>query len=294
MHKTFGHNFFSKLPVEPDAVRWGMQVVDMGYTEVPPHAAYPPRAHPDAPQFTWKRGRVLDYYQMVFISRGRGVFETKPTGRVRIEAGHVFLLFPGVRHHYRPIKQIGWDEQWVGIQGPYAERLMKGFFSPDRAVLRVGANEDLVRLMRSFQEVLLDAPQGYQQIMAGRAVELVARIRSLAASYHADVRALHQKIQRARMTLGEHATTPLDLARLAEDLGMSYSRFRLAFKKEIGLSPRQYHIEVRLNHARELLRNHELSVSEVADRLGFSSVFYFSRLFKEKTSLSPLAWRNKD
>ena len=57
-------------------------------------------------------------------------------------------------------------------------------------------------------------------------------------------------------------------------------------------SPSQYHLNVRLNRAKELLTSTALSINEIASHTGFESVFYFSKLFKKKNGASPRSYRN--
>src|SRR5690606_8468446 len=102
-----------------------------------------------------------------------------------------------------------------------------------------------------------------------------------------------QKIEWARILMTERLETPIDMPDLAAELAMSYSLFRKCFRKITGISPGQYYLRQRLDKARELLATTLLPVEEVARLLGFESVFYFSRVFKNKTGHSPTAYRKK-
>ncbi len=108
-------SFSRYLPVSRRDERWGLYVTTAGQSRIPPQAAYPPSLHPRNYNFDWQHGRVLMDHQVVYISRGRGWFESHGTGRRRIESGDAFLLFPGLWHRYRPDRQTGWDEHWVGF-----------------------------------------------------------------------------------------------------------------------------------------------------------------------------------
>lgn len=283
------------MPVEPTARDWGLHVIHTGYVDVPPGSPYPPSPHRigihRAYAMSWQRGRTLHEYQLTYLSRGSGVFESEPTGPVRIEAGQVFFLFPGVWHRYRPHPKTGWCESYIGFGGWYAERLIQAFFSPKNPTLRVGENHDLFLMIHSIKEIMHAAAAGYQQILAGRTVEILARIRSLAESYRSQDRKRHAHLTLARRQLLERADRAPDFVKFSRALGMSYSNFRLRFKKETGLPPRQYQIEAQISRAKNLLSHTEQSVQELAAELGFSSVCYFSRLFKKKTGVSPVAWR---
>ncbi len=98
-------------------------------------------------------------------------------------------------------------------------------------------------------------------------------------------------MHRARRYLLSRADGAIDLQQLAARLGMSYSRFRSLFEEHTGMPPRQYHLQIRINKAERLLAETDLTVSEIAARLGFSSVYYFSRLFSKKAGTSPTAFR---
>ena len=78
---------------------------------------------------------------------------------------------------------------------------------------------------------------------------------------------------------------------LAAEQGISYSLFRHTFKQHSGLSPKAYLIELRIERARSLLTGTSLSVKEVADQLSFETPYYFMRLFKNKTGMTPTQWR---
>lgn len=95
---------------------------------------------------------------------------------------------------------------------------------------------------------------------------------------------------RAKAEMLTHLTDRTDLEALASALGISYSRFRFAFKKQTGYSPREYENMMKLNRARDLLLREQKSVSETADTLAYSSVYYFSRVFKKQFGQSPQQW----
>jgi len=285
--------FARYVPPGPDALAWGLHVMDAGYTDIPPQSPYPPGKHPDGYMFTWERGRVLSEYQLVYITQGGGLFESRQAGQREIGAGDVFLLFPGRWHRYRPGPATGWDEHWIGFSGTYADQVTSHFFPVDAPVLHVGHDRELLRLFQSIAEMMQTAPSGYRQMMAGNTVAALARVRALAMSKDVPTDHHAQKIQEACLFLLEHAAQNVDLKALAKRLGHSYSRFRTLFKEQTGMSPRQYQIEIRINRARDLLTQSDQTISQIADRLGFYSVYYFSRFFKEKTGMTPSACRGQ-
>jgi AraC-like DNA-binding protein len=68
---------------------------------------------------------------------------------------------------------------------------------------------------------------------------------------------------------------------------VSVSSLQRAFSKHFGMSPKQYLIQLRMNHALELLTESEFSVREISSACGFTDEKYFSRAFKKRYGYPP-------
>jgi len=79
---------------------------------------------------------------------------------------------------------------------------------------------------------------------------------------------------------------------MANCVGLCESALRKRFAASMHTTPKQYVLELRLNKAKGLLEGTPLSVSEVAETCGFSGVYHFCRIFKEKTGLTPTEYAN--
>ncbi|QNK55723.1 AraC family transcriptional regulator [Paenibacillus sp. PAMC21692] len=89
----------------------------------------------------------------------------------------------------------------------------------------------------------------------------------------------------------EHYAEAVTMDQLAELLGCSPSYMYRLFKAEIGRSPNEYLIGMRLEQAKQYLMTTELSLQEIALSVGYADVYYFSRLFKKQFGVSPLQSR---
>ena len=95
----------------------------------------------------------------------------------------------------------------------------------------------------------------------------------------------------AQQWLHDHCTEPLDIRALAQHLQISQRTLNRRFQLAIGMSPGRYVQQLRLEHARELLRDSNLSIAEVATEVGFRDIGYFSTVFREQMAQSPTAYR---
>ena len=140
------------LAVNPVDLKWGTAVNSAGFQEIGAGMDYPPRNHPSRYIFTTDSGRVLQEYQLLYITQGRGKFYCETLGRskaINVESGMMFLLFPGEWHSYHPDRQTGWKEYWIGFNGHFVDNLIKqDFFSKDRPVFKVNIHEDIVDLYK--------------------------------------------------------------------------------------------------------------------------------------------------
>lgn len=79
----------------------------------------------------------------------------------------------------------------------------------------------------------------------------------------------------------------LSVAEIAQMCHVSESCFRKLFQQYSGVSPVQYRANKLLRQAKDMIRSGDLTITEIANGLGFNDVGYFSRWFKKNTGISP-------
>lgn len=91
----------------------------------------------------------------------------------------------------------------------------------------------------------------------------------------------------AKMYIDENACTTISIQDVANHIGFSTSHLRQIFKQEYGIPPVRYLNTVRVQRAKDLLSSGFYTMQEISTACGFSNVYYFSRVFKEFTGISP-------
>ena len=84
-----------------------------------------------------------------------------------------------------------------------------------------------------------------------------------------------------------HIDQNISVEALCERFQISRSKIQNIFKEKFDIGPKQYISNVKLDRAKEMIQEHKYTISEISDRLGFTSVHYFSRKFKSHFSIAP-------
>ena len=142
----------------------------------------------------------------------------------------------------------------------------------------------------------LEPLNGEAQDGEGAAV-LIRIIRELAVFHrklHSNLPRLSEEGEILRDHLEQHLREhPPTLAELARLIHRSEAQTLRIFRRDFGISPIAYLLERKIETAEHLLTYSPVSVKELAQLLGFEDRFYFSRLFKRKTGLSPLHFQQQ-
>lgn len=88
-----------------------------------------------------------------------------------------------------------------------------------------------------------------------------------------------------------HLSERIDMESLAEQFYLSHTGLIYKFRHELGTTPSQYLILLRMRHAKQLLLSETYSIGEVAERCGYNNPFYFSNAFRRHTGMNPSEFR---
>jgi len=248
----------------------GFYLNDAGHAIIPANSSYPLTIENHSQEYalSWEKGRVLQDFQVVYISKGKGVFQSTQGGKIPINTGDAFLLFPGEWHRYQPDPEVGWTEYWISFGGDYANKLMSSeSLSALKPVIRIGHNKVLFQLLSDLAEAMYGKPFFNPWVAAAQGIQVLAHL-AIADQRHTSK--YSDQVEAARCHIYEHVEQTIDYRGLAQDLGFSsYSVFREEFYKVTGLPHTQYQLVIRLDKAKELLCETALPIGEIADQLGF-------------------------
>ena len=130
----------------------------------------------------------------------------------------------------------------------------------------------------------LDAMLEVQSVITGMSARIVrdAGIRSLAQPSNA--------VAEAMRYMEQNLNERIHVQDIAKHIGLASSTLSKRFHEEIKKSPVQYITERRISMAMMLLRQ-DLSIREIAERVGYPDPFYFTKVFKNQTGMSPSEYK---
>lgn len=100
-----------------------------------------------------------------------------------------------------------------------------------------------------------------------------------------------EDIIQIQLWLHQHHAQPVQLADVARQFGMSLRNFNRRFLAATGKTPLRYLQGLRIEEGRDLLGNSNLSIAEVAEKVGYQDSSHFSRLFREILTVTPQDYR---
>src|SRR6056297_1794957 len=155
------------------------------------------------------------------------------------------------------------------------------------SILRIGKHEALIDAYYRIFTLVLEEKPGFQEIASGLVLNLLGYITAFQKQRGFTSKPLETSIQTLRFDMRKDILSVPDLEPYVSQSNVSKDYFRNMFKKYTGFSPHQYHMELKLMRAKELLLTTNKSIKEIAYELGFQSIHYFSRCFKKKLGVNP-------
>jgi AraC family transcriptional regulator, arabinose operon regulatory protein len=246
--------------------------------------------------FMLKSGRIVDHamhrptgYSAVWCLRGTGTYHGEDGSVHPLSPGSLFHRFSDRAHENRLDPGSHWAEAWLVLPVEIEAALRTvGVLDARRPVQQPGIDLGILREMHQLMEVIRLAPESGLSRVLARVIDVLTQLldRDIAGN---DPH--HSAIDEACRRLGDDPRQ--DLEGLAASLDLSYERFRKIFRERLGVSPGEYRIRRRIDRARALLTQRELSVSGIAELLGYPNPFAFSAQFKQVVGESPERYRKR-
>ncbi len=223
-------------------------------------------------------------YTIHFNIKGLGYFNGKP-----VKAGQGFLVYDGAYAHHYADKSDPWELVWITLSGEDASKELflqyntnkNGIFNFHSSVyLRELAKKicdihsitaDSLYMLNLFLQIHLNCMDYFDgaTLKRDREIYLNSAVKYIKGNIHRN----------------------LKVEELTGLIGITQPYLYKLFMEKFKMSPKQYILKLKLTTAKELLLKSNMTITEIANSVGFSDVLSFSKFFSQKENLSPSAYR---
>ncbi len=243
------------------------------------------------PLYTWGPG-IRNHYLIHYIISGRGYFKVR--GRVyTLCAGDCFLVYPNQEIVYYADQKDPWEYCWIGFAGSDASSILGATdFSEDSPVLFSCAFGE--EIQKRFLHIYAIRGNDFKN-----AVEMTGNLYTALAVFMKESSVRKKRgtydtyVQKGIEYISSHYSYPITVEDIADYAGVSRSHLFRAFQECLGQSPKEFLTTFRLKQACFLLKSSDLSITSIANSVGFDSSLYFSKAFHKHKGMSPTEYQKR-
>ncbi len=208
------------------------------------------------------------------------------------EPGDFLIMPPNSIVCQGPVNNTSsYTNDWICISGNDFSEILEKYPLPIEKTFRISKPYLLKNCIAKVSEELLLRRTGYQEIISSTIKNAMIEMHRLYISQQ-NANTPFYRVENARETIISSLEKNWTLQEMASLCGYSPSRFSTIYNERFGCSPKADLINQRLDLAKQLLAYTGLSITEIANRCGFGSIYYFSKYFKEHEGRSPKQYVN--
>ena len=220
---------------------------------------------------------VRPYWLIHYVVSGCGTFVTEKN-EYKINPGEMFIIRPFEETYYEADDKKPWKYIWIG------------FTSNENITDNLGDTLFIPEAGKIFEDM-----KSCDSFLAGKNAYLISKIWELfSVVLRKKEPEREDYIKKALDIIHAEYMKELTVDSISKRLNLERTYFSSLFKRRTGVSPKEYLINYRMNAATSLMRQRNLSVSVIANSVGYSDSFNFSKMFKLHFGMSPSAYIKND
>ena len=232
-----------------------------------------------------------NHTELFFIVSGKGQFLIQDQV-FPVDVNNLVIINPNVSHTEDSLNAQPLEYIVLGIDG--IELATSANSNGQFCVLDHFESVEISSCLRNILREMELKNTGYEDICQAYMEILIIRLMrntALAVQEENSGNSGNRQCAVVRRYIDMHFKEPLTLEQLSEEAHINKYYLSHAFKREYGVSPINYLISRRINESKYLLAETDLSMSQIAQLLGFSSLSYFSQAFRKTQGVSPMEFR---
>ena len=234
-----------------------------------------------------------NHLELFYIVGGKGQFLIQDQ-LYPVNSNNLVIINPNVTHtevslNAQPLEYIVLGIEGIELATSESSNGQFSILDHFESVEISGCLRNILREMEQKNPGYEDICQAFMEILIIR----LMRNTALAVPAEPQVISGNRQCAAVKRYIDQHFKESLTLEQLAEDAHMNKYYLSHAFKREYGTSPINYMITKRIEESKYLLAETDLSMSQIAQLLGFSSLSYFSQVFRRTQAVTPVEYRQR-
>lgn len=239
---------------------------------------------------------IRTHYLIHCILSGKGTFRRNYRGEdtdYHLHAGQAFLIEPNNMIHYFADGEDPWEYMWIEFDGLKAKEYLINAGLSNKFPIFNASTEEGQKAVFDCMKYIIDHPDmlparimGYTYLFFSALIESSKTAKPLPKN---DIKEFY--IQSTVAFIENYYMRDITVEDMAANLNLNRSYFSKLFKKMTQKSPQEFLIAYRINKSCELLRSTNMPIAEIAQHVGYSNQFHFTRAFKNIKNISPSEWR---
>ncbi|MDO4454446.1 MAG: AraC family transcriptional regulator [Eubacteriales bacterium] len=241
------------------------------------------------PLYTWGPG-IRNHYLIHYVITGKGYFKVQ--GKLyELGAGDCFLVYPNQEILYYADQKDPWVYCWIGFSGSDAPSILRATdFSPESPVLFGCPFGD--EIQKYFLQIYALRGSAFKNAVAMTGV-LYTALALFMRDTGRQKGTYDEYVQKSIEYISSQYSYHITVEEIAQYVGVSRSHLFRAFQNCLGQSPKEYLTAFRLKQACLLLKTSNLSITSIANSVGFDNSLYFSKAFHKVKGMSPTEYQKK-
>ncbi|TYQ16853.1 UNVERIFIED_CONTAM: AraC-like DNA-binding protein [Acetivibrio alkalicellulosi] len=252
-----------------------------------------------------------EFFEMVYIKKGNAVFEISGN-HAEIGPNDIIIIKPDQFHKFEVKSKMGCEFIVLSFrfenkfEGQFSGVSLEDFLNfvskkewGSFISLKVSHKNEIINLLNRILKERQNPDIGSEFLNYLLVLELFVLIsRALKMEWENSIKnkspKLKELMQVAVNFIHNNYERDISLKDISKYVFLSSSYFTRAFKEEIGISPINYLLKIRIERAKELLESTQTKISDIALSVGFSNQQRFNDIFKKYTKLTPLQYRKQN
>jgi len=234
---------------------------------------------------------IRENYLLHIVIDGRGIFRNEES-TFQLKKGQYFLIYPGVQTFYEADKDDPWEYVWFGIDGNKIEKLLSTIGITINTP--VGIVKDFSNVKKNILKMTAKDPFSIESRiqLQGDLFNLFSNLSNYTQSMDSiEINKVSQKITYTERAIdiikNNYNKNDFFLRDVSTELSLNQSYLTSVFKETTGKTLHQYLIDYRIQRSRHYLETTDLSITEVAEKVGYKNPLSFTRVFKTLMKTTP-------